>query len=163
MEDFILCTLAIALNVVGIVGCFIPMIPGPPISFLGLMLIYWKWDGEIGGLALTVYGVLTIVTVILDYVIPSLGVKYFGGTKYGKWGSFIGTIIGLSYFPVGLLLGPFLGAFIGELIGRQTKRAALKSGIGSLLGFVFGVMMKFIVCIYFLCVCIASVWNIAMY
>ncbi len=162
MADFMFFTLAIALNVVGIVGCFIPMIPGPPISFLGLLVIYCNSDGEIGGLALSIYGIVTIVTVILDYIIPSLGVKYFGGTKYGKWGSFIGTIVGLSYFPVGLILGPFLGAFIGELIGRQSKGAAFKSGVGSVLGFVFGVLMKFVVCIYFLCITIASVWNLAV-
>ena len=161
MADVLLYTLAIALNIVGIIGCFIPMIPGPPISFLGLVIIYCNADNEISGIALTIYGILTIATIILDYVIPALGVKYFGGTKAGKWGSFIGTFIGLSFFPWGLLLGPFFGAFIGELIGRQSKKAAFKSGIGSLLGFVFGVLMKFIVCIYFLCVTIASVWNIA--
>ena len=161
MAEFTLYCLAVALNIVGIVGCFIPMLPGPPISFLGLLIIYWQADDQISGWVLSIYGFITIVTVILDYIIPSLGVKYFGGTKYGKWGSFIGTIIGLSYFPTGLLLGPFLGAFIGELIGRQSKRDALKSGFGSLLGFVFGVLMKFIVCIYFLCITIASVWNVA--
>lgn len=162
MADFMLYTLAIALNVIGIVGCFVPMIPGPPISFLGLLVIYCNADDEISGVALMIYGLVTIVTVILDYIIPSLGVKYFGGTKYGKWGSFIGTIIGLSYFPIGLILGPFLGAFIGELIGRQSKGAALKSGVGSVLGFVFGVIMKFVVCIYFLCITVSSVWNLAV-
>lgn len=161
MADFLLFTLAIALNIVGIVGCFVPMLPGPPISLLGLLIIYLNTDSEISGIALTVYGIVTIITVILDYIIPMLGVKYFGGTKYGKWGSFIGTIIGLLYLPYGLILGPFLGAFIGELIGRSSKRAALKSGFGSLLGFLFGVLMKFVVCIYFLCVAIASVWNVA--
>lgn len=161
MADFLLYTLAIALNVVGIVGCFVPVLPGPPISYLGLLIIYFNADSEIGTVAIWVYGLITIITVVLDYVIPALGVKYFGGTKFGKWGSFIGTIIGLSYFPEGLLLGPFLGAFIGELIGRRGKREAFKSGVGSLLGFLFGVMMKFTVCIYFICIAIASVWNIA--
>lgn len=160
MIDYIFLCLAIALNIVGIIGCFIPMIPGPPISFLGLVTIYCLSDDQISPWALTFYGIITIITVILDYVIPSLGVKYFGGTKYGKWGSFIGTLIGLCYFPIGLLLGPFLGAFIGELIGRQSRSMAFKSGVGSLLGFIFGVMMKFIVCIYFLCITIVSVWNI---
>jgi len=161
MAEFMFYCLAIALNIVGIVGCFIPMLPGPPISFLGLLIIYLRAGDEISGVALMIYGIITVITVILDYVIPSLGVKYFGGTKYGKWGSFIGTIIGLSYFPTGLILGPFLGAFIGELIGRQSKKSALKSGLGSVLGFVFGVLMKFVVCIYFLCITIASVWNVA--
>lgn len=160
MGDFIFYGLAIALNIVGIIGCFVPMLPGPPISFLGLLIIYLRADDEIGAIALTVYGFVTIVTLILDYIIPSLGVKYFGGTKFGKWGSFIGTLIGLCYFPVGLILGPFFGAFIGELIGRQTKMSAFKSGIGSLLGFLFGVLMKFVVCIYFLCVTLMSICDI---
>ncbi|MCM1450162.1 MAG: DUF456 domain-containing protein [Clostridiales bacterium] len=160
MADYIFLTLAIALNIVGIIGCFIPMIPGPPISFLGLLTIYCITDDHISPWALSFYGIITIITVILDYVIPSLGVKYFGGTKYGKWGSFIGTIIGLAYFPIGLLLGPFLGAFIGELIGRQDRTLAFRSGVGSMLGFIFGVLMKFIVCIYFLFITVASVWDI---
>lgn len=159
MEEILLCTLAIALSIVGIVGCFVPMLPGPPISYIGIIIVYCRGD-KISTLALVVYGIITVVTLVLDYIIPSLGVKYFGGTKFGKWGSFIGTLIGLCYFPIGLILGPFLGAFIGELIGRQSKGVALKSGIGSLLGFVFGVVMKFIVCIYFLCITIWGVWHI---
>lgn len=161
MADTIYLILIMALNIVGIVGCFVPMLPGPPFSFLALCLIYLRYDGVIGGIALAIYGIVTIVTLVLDYLVPSLGVKYFGGTKWGKWGSVIGTIIGLGYFPVGLILGPFFGAFIGELIGRSGGRSALKSGIGSLLGFMFGVLMKFVVCIYFLCVSLMSLWEIA--
>lgn len=161
MSDAIYFLIIILLNIVGIVGCFVPALPGPPFSFAALCLIYLCYDGPIGGIALLVYGLVTIITVILDYIIPSLGVRYFGGTKFGKWGSFIGTIIGLGYFPVGLILGPFLGAFIGELIGRSNKTKAFKSGIGSLLGFLFGVLLKFVVCIYFLCVSVMSLWHVA--
>lgn len=160
MSECLLYALSIALSIVGIVGCFVPVLPGPPISYLGLLIIYWLAPGEISAVALTVYALVTIVTVILDYIIPSLGVKYFGGTKFGKWGSVIGTLIGLQYFPIGLILGPFFGAFIGELIGRQGRREAFMSGVGSLLGFLFGVLLKFVVCVYFLCVTLASVWNV---
>lgn len=160
--EYMLCTLAIALQVVGIVGCFVPMLPGPPISWLGILIMYLITDGEISTTALVVYGIVTVVTIILDYVIPSLGVKYFGGTKWGKWGSFIGTIIGLFHLPWGLILGPFFGAFVGELIGRSGKRAAFKSGLGSVLGFLAGVLLKFVVCIYFLYVTIAGVVGYAV-
>ncbi len=162
MADALIIAAILCLNLIGIIGCFIPMLPGPPISYLALCLIYFNYDDEISGMAMIIYGVITVMTLILDYIIPSLGVKYFGGTKYGKWGSFIGTVIGLSYFPIGLILGPFLGAFIGELIGRASSREALKSGIGSLLGFIFGVLMKFVVCIYFLCLSIAWMWEFAL-
>lgn len=138
------------------------MIPGPPISFLGVLAIYCLAPGEVSGVALTIYGVITLITVILDYIVPALGVKYFGGTRAGKWGSFIGTIIGLSYFPIGLIVGPFLGAFIGELIGNQSNKVAFMSGVGSTLGFLFGVLLKIVVCIYFLCITIVSVVHIAV-
>lgn len=158
MSDFLLCALALLLNVVGIIGCFVPVIPGPPLSWLGILIMYYLVPGEISTVALVAYAIVVVITLVLDYVIPLLGVKYFGGTKWGKWGSFIGTIIGLGHLPWGLIAGPFLGAFIGELIGRADRRKALKSGLGSLIGFLAGVLLKFVVCIYYMYITIAAVW-----
>lgn len=156
MDQILYLIFALILCLVGILGCFVPIIPGPPISWLGLLTIYLATDGVLSGTSLIIYAIVTVVTVILDYVIPSLGVKFFGGTKYGKWGSFIGTIVGLFMLPWGLIVGPFVGAVAGELIGESTGSDALKSGIGSLLGFLCGVLLKFVVCVYFLAVVIMA-------
>lgn len=102
---------------------------------------------------LIVLGVITLIISILDYVLPALGTKYFGGTKYGSRGSTIGLILGVftSWLgPWGIIIGPFLGAFIGELIYGQTSGAALKSAFGSFLGFLGGTFMKVVVCLMIL-------------
>lgn len=132
----------------GVIGCFIPMVPGPPFALLGyLVLLFTPASDEISATSVGILSILTILTIIFDYVIPSLGVKWFGGTSYGKWGSFIGTILGLLILPWGLILGPFLGAFIGELIGKNDSDFALRSGIGSLIGFLCGTLFKVVVTI----------------
>ena len=76
-----------------------------------------------------------------------IGAKKFDCSRAGTWGCFIGTIVGVFFFPIGLVAGPFGGAFIGELISGKTARAALRGGIGALLGFLAGTALKIIVCI----------------
>ena len=150
---------AIVIIILGIVGCILPVIPGPPIAFIGVLMIYFFCDDAISTSSIVISAILTVVTIILDYLIPSLGVKYFGGTKYGKWGSFIGTLVGLFFLPWGLIAGPFLGAIVGEIVGNSTGSTAIKSGIGSLMGFLLGVLFKFIVCVYFLVIAVIVLYN----
>lgn len=154
---------AIILVAVGLAGCILPVIPGPPIALLGILLIYFTSEGEISTTEIVIYSVITVITVILDYLIPSLGVKYFGGSKYGKWGSFIGTILGLFFLPWGIIAGPFIGAVAGELLAQSTGLEAVKSGIGSLVGFLFGVLLKVVVCIYFLVIAFVALWNFILH
>ena len=142
MEYFIYFVVAI-LMLLSFIGCVLPAIPGPPLAFIGYLLLLLTPAGT--GLstgAIILFGVLTLLTIVVDFVIPALGVKFFGGTKWGKWGCFIGSIAGLLFMPWGLIIGPFLGAFIGELLGNNTTNAALMSGIGSLLGFLFVTVFK---------------------
>lgn len=85
---------------------------------------------------------------MLDYYVPIWGVKKFGGTSYGTWGSTIGLCVGFFVIPaVGIFLGAFLGAMIGELIGGMETTKALKAAIGSFLGFLAGIFMKVILCL----------------
>lgn len=160
MDVILLLLFAIVLCIGGLIGCFVPVIPGPPIAWLGLLIIYLATDLPITGTEFSIYTVLMVVTVILDYVIPMLGVRFFGGTKYGKWGSFLGTILGLFILPWGLFIGPFIGAIIGELMGESTGMTALKSGFASLFGFLFGVLLKFIVCVYFLVIAVMAIVKV---
>lgn len=92
---------------------------------------------------------VVILVQVMDYFVPMLGSKYSGGSRWGTRGCLLGTIIGLFFMPWGIIAGPFLGAMIGELMGGRDSMDALKSGLGSLLGFLFGTMLKCVVCGYF--------------
>ena len=95
---------------------------------------------------LVAFGAATIVVSILDYVIPMVGAKRFNCSKFGTWGAAIGTIVGLFFFPLGLILGPFLGAFIVELLVKKSVPAAALGGLGALLGFLASVFIKILLC-----------------
>ncbi len=136
------------LMVVGIAGCIVPIIPGPPISFVALLLLQLTEKAPFTEKFLWTWGLITVAVTVLDYVIPIYGTKKFGGTKRGVWGSTIGLFIGLFLFPpFGIIIGPFVGAFLGEMsTGTATNRKALKAAFGSFIGFVAGTLVKFIAC-----------------
>ena len=144
MSTFIL-ILAACLVVVGIVGCFIPVVPGPLLSYCGVLCLLLT-DAPPPMTALVAFGVATMVVTILDYVIPMVGAKRFNCSKFGALGAAIGTIVGLFFFPLGLILGPFLGAFIAELMVRKPVEDAALGGVGALLGFLAGVFIKSLLC-----------------
>lgn len=144
---------------VGLLGCVIPVLPGPPLSYVGILLIHFTDKYEFSTPLLLILLVLTVLVTVLDYLIPMWGSKYFGASKWGARGSFIGTIIGLFFLPWGLIIGPFLGAFIGELMNKNTKGQALKSGIGSVLGLLFGTVFKCALCGYMIWVLVAEIWD----
>lgn len=135
---------------VGLAGCILPMLPGPPLAWLGMLLLHFTDRVDFTVTELVVSALVVIATVVLDYITPMIGTKKFGGGKYGNWGCMIGTVVGLFFMPLGLILGPFIGAVIGELIAGKPMRAALKAGFGSFVGFLFGTLIKLAVCIYFI-------------
>ena len=137
---------AACLTAVGIVGCFIPVLPGPLLSYCGVLCLLLT-DVPPSMTALVAFGAATIVVLILDYVIPMVGAKRFNCSKAGGWGAAVGTIVGLFFFPLGLFLGPFLGAFIVELIVKKSVVDAALGGIGALLGFLASVLLKMLLCV----------------
>jgi len=147
MIDWIITLLGLAIIVVGFVGCFIPVLPGPPIAWIALPLLYLTSEGfaDINTTWFLILTLLTIVVTVVDYLLPMWGTKYSGGTKAGTWGSTIGLIIGLFFPPIGIIVGPFLGALIGELMAGQDQKTALKSGIGAFVGFLLGTVAKMVV------------------
>ncbi len=146
--DIILILLGGILIIAGTIGCILPIIPGPPLSYAGLLLLQFSSKAPFTSTFLITYAVITIIVLILDYVIPIYGTKKLEGSKYGIWGSTIGMILGLFFlFPIGIIIGPMLGAFTGEIITGKTKNQAFKSALGSLLGFFTGASIKFIVCL----------------
>ena len=147
MSDYILLILGIILMIIGIIGCLVPVLPGPPLSFLGLLLLHFTRFGSGTVTVLTnpvlyTLGVIAVVVTIMDYVVPVWGTKKFGGSKYGTRGATIGLIIGFFLGPLGIILGPFLGAFVGEMIFKDDLGYAFKAGFGSLLGFLTGIGLK---------------------
>lgn len=149
--DIILVILGLICCIVGLFGSFLPALPGPPISWLGLLFLYLTKYVENNYWVLGITLLLTVIISILDYVIPAKGAKKFGGTKYGIWGTNIGLIIGLFFPPIGFIIGLFVGAFVGELIYNfEDKKGALKAATGAFLGFLVSSFMKFMLCLSFL-------------
>lgn len=149
MEILLIILGAICL-IVGLAGCFLPAIPGPPVAYAGLLLLHFTDKVQFTTTQLLVWLLVVIILQVLDYFIPMLGSKYSGGSRWGARGCFIGTLAGLLFMPWGIVLGPFLGAFIGELLGGRKTAEALKSGLGSLFGFLLGTVLKCVICGYFI-------------
>lgn len=132
---------------VGIAGCILPVLPGPLISYIGLILLQLTTKHPFTTMFLLIFATLTILVTILDYVIPLYGTKTLKGTKYGVWGSAIGLLLGIVFFPlIGIIIGPLIGAFLGEFITGKNLDKALKSTLGSFLGFMTGTAIKLALC-----------------
>jgi len=132
----------------GFIGCFAPVIPGPPLAYLGLLLQLYRPDADLSTFWMVVLGILVLIVAVLDYWFPIYGTKVFGGTKGGSWGSTLGLLIGIIFLgPFGIILGPFVGAYIGERLNKQDSKTALKSAMGSFLGFLASTLIKLVVVI----------------
>ena len=147
--DILLIIIGALCLLAGLAGCILPAIPGPPVAYAGLLLLHFTDRVQYSTTQLLLWLLIVIIVQVLDYIVPILGSKYSGGTRWGTRGCLIGTIIGLFFMPWGIILGPFLGAFIGELFGGRETGQTLKSGVGSLLGFLFGTVLKCVLCGYF--------------
>ena len=136
----------------GIAGSILPVLPGVPVSWLGLLCLYLTPSLPFDWVFIIITGIVAIGLYILDYVIPAMGTKRFGGSKAGAWGTTIGLIVGiLAPIPFGILIGPFLGALIGELVFNQTEgKLAVKAAFGSFIGFLASTFMKFFATLVYL-------------
>lgn len=146
MIDFLLILLAGLFIFIGLIGCILPIIPGPPLSFIGLLILEGTEKVDFAGDFLLLMLVLAIAVTVLDYFIPIWGTKKFGGTRAGVIGSTLGLIVGVLVFPpLGIIFGPFVGAIVGEMLQKDDFNQAVKSGIGSFVGFLLGTGIKLIV------------------
>lgn len=145
MIDTLLMILGGVCIIAGIVGSIAPFLPGPPVSYLGLLFLQFTSRHPFSTRFLLLYAVLTILVIVLDSVVPVYGTKRFKGSTYGMWGSAIGLIAGLLLFtPLGIIIGPVLGAFLGELFSGKKAMQAIRSALGSFLGFLAGTAIKIV-------------------
>ena len=138
--------IAFVLLILGLLGSIIPGLPGPPLSFIGILLIHFFTGTQFSTSFLLTWAVIVVLVFLLDYFMQVWGVKKFGGGRKAILGTFLGLFMGLLFPPVGLLIGPFIGAFIGALLEVQGDNTrALNVAIGSFIGFVTGTILKLVV------------------
>ena len=140
----LLIVLAVLCVLVGIAGCILPVLPGPPLSFVALLLMRWSGAAEFDSRFLTIWGLATLAVTVLDYLLPAWFAKRFGGSKQATTGSTVGLIVGMIFFPpFGLILGAFAGALIGELMhDKENLAKAFRVALSSFVAFVFGTGLK---------------------
>ena len=145
--QILLYLLAALLIIVGTLGTVLPALPGVPIVYAGMFLAAWVGDfSHIGWPTLTILGVLTALSVIVDLLASVLGAKRVGASGWALFGAAAGTVIGLFFGLVGLIFGPFVGAVAGELIAGSTLKRSAGVGVGAWLGFIFGTLAKIALC-----------------
>ena len=101
----------------GLAGCILPMLPGPPLAYAGLLLLHFTEQVQFSTTQLLVWLGIVIVIQVLDYFVPLLGAKYSGSTRWGTRGCLVGTIVGLFFMPWCIIVSPLPGRAIGELLG----------------------------------------------
>lgn len=160
--DIVLLILGFILMLVGILGSFLPVLPGPPVSWAGLLLLVLTTAVPNDWWFLGTTAVIALIVVALDYVIPAMGTKKFGGSKAGVIGTMAGLLVAI-FFPIlgifGIIIWPFVGALVGELINKADKKTALKAAFGSFMGFLTGTFLKFLVTVVFLGLFIVRAWK----
>jgi len=159
--DLLLVFLGLICMIIGILGSFLPVLPGMPSCWIGLLLLYMTESVENNYWILGITLFLTIIISILAYVIPAKGTKRYGGSSYGIWGTNIGLIVGIfAPIPFGFIIGPFVGAFLGELLyDSQNHKRALRAATGSFIGFLASSFINFMFCIMFFGLFITIVWQ----
>ena len=149
--DVLLVVLGFVLILAGIAGSVLPVLPGPLTGWFGLLCLYLSSWVEMNYYALVIMLVLSLGIFVLDYIIPSLGAKRFGGSRYGAIGATLGLVIGLILpIPLGFVIGAFAGAFIGELVHkRDDLKRAWRAAVGSFLGFLTSTGLKLALSFFF--------------
>jgi len=159
--DQLFIVLGLILCTIGLLGSFVPIIPGPITSWFGLLVINFTSTTELNYSFLLISFMIAVFVFTLDIIIPIIGLKKFGGTKKGMIGATIGFLLGLFILgPLGIIIGPFVGALSGEITGELKLGKAVKASIGTLIGFIAGVTMKFSISLVYFIFYLIEVKNI---
>ena len=147
--DIILVITGFCFLIVGLLGCVLPAIPGPPLSYVSILLIQITRFADFSVSFLVITAIVTVIVTVVDYILPVWGTQKWGGSRAGTIGAIIGLLAGIFFAPVGIIVGPFAGAVAGELIAGRNIDTAFRSGFGSFIGFLFGTVMKVSLCLAF--------------
>ncbi|MGB5429399.1 DUF456 domain-containing protein [Eudoraea sp.] len=160
--DIALFLLGFIFMLIGILGSFLPVLPGPTVSWIGLLLLVLTRAVPNDWWFLGITLLVAVIVLALDYIIPAMGTKKFGGSKAGMFGTVVGLLVAII-FPIlgvfGIIIWPFVGALIGELINKAESKTALKAAFGSFIGFLTGTFLKFMVNIIYLGLFISKTWE----
>ncbi|MEM7382426.1 MAG: DUF456 domain-containing protein, partial [Bacteroidota bacterium] len=154
--------LGFLLMLLGILGSFLPVLPGPPVSWIGLLLLMLTKAIPDDWWFLGITLVVALLVFAMDYIIPAVGTKKFGGSKAGMIGTTIGLVVAIV-FPIlgifGIIVWPFIGALVGELANKADQKTALKAALGSFIGFLTGTFLKFVVAVIYLGLFVSKAWE----
>jgi len=130
--------------ILGIIGCVLPALPGPPLSYTALLLLHFSGREPVFNKDfLVILAIITLLVSLGDYFLPIMGAKKYGTSRYGIWGAIIGMIIGIFFLPpLGMIIGLFMGAILGEMIAGKEKSSALKSGLVTFTGSIIAIFIK---------------------
>ncbi|MDD5066942.1 MAG: DUF456 domain-containing protein [bacterium] len=142
--EHVLIVMAVLFSIGGILGSILPLLPGPPLSYLALLFLQGAKKGTAFSTGfLVLFGMLTLISLVLDYILPLIGAKWYGVSRYGMTGSLTGMLAGMFLFPpLGIILGVFTGAVIGELIAGKDRSKALQAGLVTFISNVISFFLK---------------------
>mgnify|MGYP006155141421 CR=1 FL=1 len=159
--DLLYLILSFIMMVLGLIGCFVPLIPGPLSSWFGFLFLYQHEGVTLNKTILITTFIVSVIVFVIDYFIPIIGAKVFGGSKNGIFGTIIGLVIGIIFLgPFGLIIGPFLGAFIGELFSNGGDTiSAIKASMHTIISMIGGFFLKFSITCMFILIYFFEIWN----
>lgn len=136
------------LVILGLIGSILPLLPGPPLSFLGLFLValVHNFSPPLTLSFVIVMLAITMGVMIIDYILPLISAKKYGTSKWGIFGSICGMIIGFFFSPLGVFIGALLGAVLSELMVSGKKSQAWRAGWGVFLGSIMAMILRIGVC-----------------
>lgn len=158
--DVIFVIPAVICTLIGLAGAVLPALPGPPLSYIGMLILLFCNNPQISTAALIAGFVFAAIITIMDYIAPIWLTNKKGGSKYGIWGTTIGLFIGLFLGPLGIIIAPFAGAFIGELLAGTHREKAFKVAFMSFVAFMLSTGIKIIYCVVVLVFVLFKSWGI---
>lgn len=151
--------LVVLLVLGGLAGLVFPGLPGTPLVYAGLVLAAWLDDfARVGWWpVLVLLGVLTLLSLAVDFVAGALGAQRVGASGKAVWGATLGGVVGVFFGLPGLLVGPFAGAVLGQFAASRDLLHAGRVGVGTLFGLFVGAVLKIAVTVAMLGV-FAAAW-----
>ncbi|HJS00415.1 MAG TPA: DUF456 domain-containing protein [Flavobacterium sp.] len=159
--DILFFILGLGCMLMGILGSFLPVLPGISLSWLGIVFLYFTNAIPVNYWILGLTLLVVILFSIANYILPAKGTQKFGGSRAGVWGTYIGLIVGLfAPIPLGFIIGPFVGALIGELVfDSKNTPQAVRAATGSAVGILVSSFIHFVLCIIYFGIFISIVWE----